>query len=45
MAPKFLAFEVVLADELVSGPRRDSVVMLALGSLKADLLNLDMIRG
>jgi hypothetical protein len=42
---KFLAFETVLVDELVSGQRSDSILMLALGSLKADILNLDLCEG
>jgi hypothetical protein len=33
---KFQAFECILAEELLSGPRSDSVLMLTLGSLKAD---------
>jgi hypothetical protein len=41
---KFQAFEMVLVDELVTGMRRDSILLLAIGSLKQDLLNLDVIQ-
>ena len=37
---KFEVFEVDLARELVVGPHKDSILMLALGSIKADLMNL-----
>jgi hypothetical protein len=37
---KFEVFEAELTDERVTGEPRDSVLMLALGSIKADLCNL-----
>ena len=37
---KFEVFEVDLAREQVVGPHKDSILMLALGSIKADLMNL-----
>jgi hypothetical protein len=40
---KLEAFEALLSDELVSGQRRDSVLILALGSLKQDILNLELL--
>jgi hypothetical protein len=40
---KLEAFEVLLSDELMSGQRRDSVLMLALGSIKQDILNLELL--
>jgi hypothetical protein len=40
---KLEAFEVVLSDELMSGQRRDSVLILALGSIKQDILNLELL--
>ncbi len=41
---KFEALEAELGDELVIGPTRDSVLPLALGSIKNDLHNLDLGR-
>jgi hypothetical protein len=41
---KFEVFEAELIDERVTGEARDSVVLLGLGSLKADLLNLGIGR-
>ena len=40
---KLEAFGTVLGDELASGPRRESVLMLALGSIKQDIINLDLL--
>ena len=40
---KLTAFEHILGDELMSGQRRNSVLMLALGSIKQDLINLEML--
>jgi len=37
---KLEVFEVDLAREQVVGPHKDSILMLALGSIKADLMNL-----
>jgi hypothetical protein len=39
---KLEAFESLLNNELVSGQRRDSVLVLALGSIKQDILNLEL---
>jgi hypothetical protein len=39
---KLEAFEAFLNDELMSGQRRDSVLLLALGSLKQDIINLEL---
>jgi hypothetical protein len=39
---KFEAFEEILSKELVAGPRRDSVILLALGSIKQDIVNLEL---
>ena len=39
---KLEAFEVILANELRVGPRKDSILMLALGALKTDILNLGL---
>jgi hypothetical protein len=40
---KLEAFDAVLSDELTSGQRRDSVLLLALGSIKQDIINLDLL--
>jgi hypothetical protein len=40
---KLEAFEVILGDEIISGPRRDSVLLLALASIKQDIVNLDLL--
>jgi hypothetical protein len=42
---KLEAFETVLGDELASAQRRDSVLLLALGSIKQDIINLEMLEG
>ena len=41
---KFEVFEAELIDERVTGEARDSVVLLGLGSLRADLLNFGIGR-
>jgi hypothetical protein len=40
---KLEAFESLLGDEMMSGQRRDSVLILALGSLKQDFRNLELL--
>jgi hypothetical protein len=42
---KLEAFEAALSNELVSGPRRESILLLALGGIKQDVLNLDLLEG
>jgi hypothetical protein len=37
---KLAAFEMDLAEEMIAGPSKDSVLLIALGSIKADLMNL-----
>jgi hypothetical protein len=37
---KLAAFEIDLVKEHVAGPTKNSIVLLALGSIKADLMNL-----
>jgi hypothetical protein len=39
---KLEAFEALLSDELMSGLRRDSVLLLAVASIKQDILNMDL---
>jgi hypothetical protein len=39
---KLEAFEALLGDEMMSGQKRDSVLILALGSIKQDILNLEL---
>jgi hypothetical protein len=39
---KLGAFEQILSDEVVSGLRSESVLMLALGSIKQDFVNLGL---
>jgi hypothetical protein len=39
---KLEAFEAILSNELTCGPRRDSLLMLALGSIKQDCANLEI---
>jgi hypothetical protein len=39
---KLQAFEAILGDELMSGLRKDSVLLLALGSIKQDIINLEL---
>ena len=40
---KLEAFEAILGDEIMSGPRRDSVIMLAVASIKQDIVNMDLL--
>jgi hypothetical protein len=40
---KLVAFEDLLNDELESGPRRDSILLLALGCIKQDFVNLNVV--
>jgi hypothetical protein len=40
---KLEAFEVLLGDEMMGGQRRDSILLLALGSIKQDIINLDLL--
>jgi hypothetical protein len=40
---KLEAFEAILGDEIMSGPRRDSVIMLAVASIKRDIVNMDLL--
>ena len=42
---KLEAFEAILGDEIMSGPRRDSVLMLAVASIKQDVVNLELLEG
>ena len=42
---KLEAFEAILSNELSVGLRANSILMLALGSIKADFLNLDLHEG
>jgi hypothetical protein len=39
---KLETFEDLLSNELMSGQRRDSVLLLALGSVKQDFINLEL---
>jgi hypothetical protein len=40
---KLEAFEAILGDEIMSGPRIDSVIMLAVASIKQDIVNLELL--
>jgi hypothetical protein len=40
---KLEAFEAILGDAIMSGPRRDSVLLLALAGIKQDFVNLDLL--
>jgi hypothetical protein len=40
---KLEAFEVLLGEEMMGGQRRDSILLLALGSIKQDIINLDLL--
>jgi hypothetical protein len=42
---KLEAFEMILSTELIGGPRQESLLLLATGSLKADILNLNFLCG
>ena len=37
------AFEAILGEEMTIGLRKDSVLLLAVGSLKQDIINLELI--
>jgi hypothetical protein len=37
------AFEALLSEEMMSGQRRDSVLLLALASIKQDIVNMDLL--
>lgn len=41
---KFVAFEYILTDELLGGTSIHSIVQLALGSIRQDLINLDIVQ-
>jgi hypothetical protein len=41
---KLEAFEEILAHELRAGERTDSILLLALGSIKQDIMNLDLLQ-
>jgi hypothetical protein len=40
---KLTAFEQILGAKLAVGLRRDSILMLAVGSIKQDILNLELL--
>ena len=42
---KLEAFESMLADELAIGPRTDPITLLAMASIKTDILNLNLLHG
>jgi hypothetical protein len=42
---KLAAFEVDLVKERIAGPAKDCLLLLGLGSIKADLMNLGIARG
>jgi hypothetical protein len=42
---KLGAFEAIISDEIMSGPRTDSILVLALASIKQDIVNLDLLEG
>jgi hypothetical protein len=39
---KLEAFEEILSHELIAGERTDSILLLALGSIKQDIINLEL---
>jgi hypothetical protein len=39
---KLTAFERILGDEMAVGPKRDSIILLAMGSIKQDVINLNL---
>jgi hypothetical protein len=41
---KIEAFEGMLSHELMAGERTDSILLLALGSIKQDIINLDLLQ-
>ena len=40
---KLEAFESILGEEIMMGPRRDSVILLALASIKQDMVNMELL--
>ncbi len=40
---KLEAFESILGEEIMIGPRRDSVILLALASIKQDMVNMELL--
>jgi hypothetical protein len=40
---KLEAFQSILGEEIMSGPRRDSVILLALASIKQDIVNMELL--
>jgi hypothetical protein len=42
---KLTAFETILGEELTIGLRKESVLLLALGSIKQDIVSLDFLEG
>jgi hypothetical protein len=40
---KLEALEAILGDEIMSRPRRNSVIMLGLASIKQDIVNLELL--
>jgi hypothetical protein len=40
---KLEAFESILGDEVMSGPRRDSILLLAVASIKQDIINMELL--
>jgi hypothetical protein len=40
---KLEAFEVILGEEIMIGPRRDSVILVALASIKQDMVNMELL--
>jgi hypothetical protein len=41
---KLECFEGILSNELTVGPRTESILMLALGAIKQDIINLDLFQ-
>jgi hypothetical protein len=42
---KLTTFELIRGQELTIGLRTDSILLLALGSIKQDIINLDLLEG
>jgi len=40
---KLEAFQSILGEEIMIGPRRDSVILLALASIKQDMVNMELL--
>jgi hypothetical protein len=40
---KLEAFDVILGVEIISGPRKDSVLLLAPSRMKQDIVNLELL--